>query len=239
MAVSEALVFDTGPLSHFGRESWLGVLKVVVGKRTAVIPDVVMEELRRGAIQDSRIQTVLDAPWIERRELRSDDEIVAFAEFSALLVKDTHNRGEAGVLALASPIGGIAVIDDGAARKAAGPGNRAAPHACPPVRGDSRWTAHGELGQRSRRRSSSRRLPPSLPHFPAPGVRVCLRQTEGRRSARVTVQRAGDEGPGSSREVSRDELLRVAKPFPTYEEMVLEELTDQEADAFWAAINEM
>jgi hypothetical protein len=39
--------------------------------------------------------------------------------------------------------------------------------------------------------------------------------------------------------VSRDELLRVAKPFPTYEEMVLEELTDQEADAFWAAINEM
>jgi predicted nucleic acid-binding protein len=113
------LVFDTGPLSHFARESWLGVLKVVVGARSAVIPDVVVEELRRGARRDSRIQTVLDAPWIERRELRSDDEIAAFAEFSALLVKDAHNRGEAGVLALASTIGGVAVIDDGAARKAA------------------------------------------------------------------------------------------------------------------------
>jgi len=55
----------------------------------------------------------------------------------------------------------------------------------------------------------------------------------------VTVQHAHDENPGESLESSRDELLRRAKPFPTYEEMVIEELTDHEAEAFWAAIQEM
>lgn len=39
--------------------------------------------------------------------------------------------------------------------------------------------------------------------------------------------------------MSREELLGRARPFPTYEEMIIEELTDQEADAFWSAINEM
>jgi predicted nucleic acid-binding protein len=36
-----------------------------------------------------------------------------------LLVKDDRNRGEAGVLALASTMSAVAVVDDGAARKAA------------------------------------------------------------------------------------------------------------------------
>lgn len=62
---------------------------------------------------------MLDSPWIERRELRSDAELIAFAKFSALLVSRDRNRGEAGVLALASTVGGTAVVDDGAARRAA------------------------------------------------------------------------------------------------------------------------
>lgn len=48
----ESLVFDTGPLSHLAREGWLGVLKAVVGKRRAFIPDVVVDELRQGASAD-------------------------------------------------------------------------------------------------------------------------------------------------------------------------------------------
>ncbi|HEX6500355.1 MAG TPA: nucleotide-binding protein [Micromonosporaceae bacterium] len=62
---------------------------------------------------------VLHADWIQRRELNSSSEIAAFAKFSALLVKGDRNRGEAGVLALASTVGGVAVIDDGAGRRAA------------------------------------------------------------------------------------------------------------------------
>ncbi len=119
MYSSEVLIFDTGPLSHFARADWLGVLKAVVGDRTAIIPDVVADELRTGGTLDSRVRGVLNADWIELRELRSEDEITAFATFSSLLVKNDRNRGEAGVLALASTMSAVAVVDDGAARKAA------------------------------------------------------------------------------------------------------------------------
>jgi predicted nucleic acid-binding protein len=115
----EILVFDTGPLSHFAKQSWLGALKAVVGERRALIPDVVVQELKQGTVHDRRLEAVLEAEWIDHHTLRSDDEIAAFARFAALLVKGSRNRGEAGVLALASVVGGVAVVDDGAARKAA------------------------------------------------------------------------------------------------------------------------
>lgn len=116
---NDILVFDAGPLNHFAREGWLGVLKAVVGSRVAVIPDVVVHELRVGASRDSRIEAALQADWIEHRELRSSEELESFARFSALLVKKDRNRGEAAVLALATTTGGTAVVDDGAARRAA------------------------------------------------------------------------------------------------------------------------
>jgi predicted nucleic acid-binding protein len=119
LASGDILVFDTGPLSHFARQEWLGVLKAVVGDRQAIIPDVVVAELQRGATMDSRIQAVIDATWISRRTLDSAEEIREFARFSALLVKGDRNVGEAGALALAACLGGTVVIDDGAGRKAA------------------------------------------------------------------------------------------------------------------------
>lgn len=115
----ELLVFDTGPLSHFARENWLGALKAVVGVRTAVVPDMVVDELRQGARRDGRIQAVLDAPWLEHRELVDERETAAYASFAELLVHRDRNRGEAAVLALASTTGGVAVVDDGPARRAA------------------------------------------------------------------------------------------------------------------------
>lgn len=115
----QVLVFDTGPLCNFAQQNWLGVLKAIVGSRTALVPDVVQEELRAGAASDSRIQAVLEAGWIQAHELRTDEEIQAFDHFSALLVRGRRNVGEAGVLALAATIGGVAVIDDAAGRRAA------------------------------------------------------------------------------------------------------------------------
>jgi hypothetical protein len=44
---------------------------------------------------------------------------------------------------------------------------------------------------------------------------------------------------GASRELSREEVLRRGRPFPPYEEMVIAELTDEESEAFWAAINDL
>jgi hypothetical protein len=82
-------------------------LKAVVGQRLALIPDMVVEELRVGALRDYRIQTVLEAEWIERRVLQSPEEIIAFAGFAELLVRRDRNRGEAAVLALAATRGGV------------------------------------------------------------------------------------------------------------------------------------
>ncbi|SFK50998.1 Predicted nucleic acid-binding protein, contains PIN domain [Streptosporangium canum] len=116
---SETFVFDTGPLSAFATNNWLGVLKAVVGKRRALVPDVVVAELMEGEAKDSRIGVALTADWIEHHELRSQAEMEAFADFSELLVVGDKNVGEAGVLALARTMRATAVLDDSAARKAA------------------------------------------------------------------------------------------------------------------------
>lgn len=114
----EVFVFDTGPLSHFAKEGWLGCLRAVVGTRRAIIPDTVVRELQEGVHRYPHLQAVLDASWIEQRELVT--ELEEFAVFSALLVgSDGRNTGEAGVLAYAKAHSAMAVIDDGAARKAA------------------------------------------------------------------------------------------------------------------------
>lgn len=111
----DTLVFDTGPLSHFARARWLDVLRIVVGDRHAVIPEAVVTELQTGAHNDERLQAVLDADWIEWRELRTESERREFARFASRLVSGQRNVGEAAVLALAATIPALAVIDDNVA----------------------------------------------------------------------------------------------------------------------------
>lgn len=52
----------------------------------------------------------------------------------------------------------------------------------------------------------------------------------------MSTQRSDDQG--SWRAPTREELLRRGKPFPTYEEMVIEDLTDEEEKVFLEAISE-
>ena len=111
----DALVFDTGPLSHFARARRLDVLEAVVGKRRAVIPRAVVQELQVGTSRHNSIETVLDAAWLEHRELTQDSELIKFAEFAGRLVHKEHNVGDAAVLALAATMPATAVIDDGTA----------------------------------------------------------------------------------------------------------------------------
>ena len=108
-------MFDTGPLSHFARARWLGVLEAVVGDRRAVIPEAVVTELQLGAHNDPRLRAVLDADWIERRELHTESERQAYAVFARRLISGQRNVGDAAVLALAATIPAQAVIDDSAA----------------------------------------------------------------------------------------------------------------------------
>ncbi len=113
----DTLVFDTGPLSHFARARWLDILKTVVGDRRAVIPPAVVTELSIGGHNDHRVLAVLDAEWIEHRELYPGTELEAFADFASRLVEGERNVGEAEVLALAATIPAYAVPDDSAAFK--------------------------------------------------------------------------------------------------------------------------
>jgi hypothetical protein len=76
VANDAVLVLGTGPLSHFALADWLGVLKAVIGDRTALIPDVVAAELRAGGATDGRIAAVVDAPWLDVRALHTDEELL-------------------------------------------------------------------------------------------------------------------------------------------------------------------
>jgi hypothetical protein len=54
----------------------------------------------------------------------------------------------------------------------------------------------------------------------------------------VPVQPA-DGRPEAPRALTREEYLARGRPLPALEEMVIEDLTDEEAEAFWAAINDL
>lgn len=109
-----AYVLDTGPLSHFARSQWLGVLKAVLGDGQVIIPDVVEAELRSAAGQHHHLQAVLEAGWIGIVALDTDVQLAAFSFYEQRLVgPNGRNIGECGVLALAETLpNAIAVLDD-------------------------------------------------------------------------------------------------------------------------------
>lgn len=50
--------------------------------------------------------------------------------------------------------------------------------------------------------------------------------------------RAPQPSEGESLELSVEELLRRARPLPSHEEMVIDDLTEDEGEAFLAALEE-
>lgn len=115
----EVPVSDTGPLSHFAEQGWLGLLRALVGERTAVVPDTVVAELQEGVHSHAHLRLVLDARWLEHRSLIQSAEIAEFATFAARLAERGRNTGECGVLALSVVHHATPVLDDGPARKIA------------------------------------------------------------------------------------------------------------------------
>ncbi|ANB05927.1 hypothetical protein SAM40697_1967 [Streptomyces ambofaciens] len=116
-----AYVLDTGPLSHFAKAQWLGVLKTVLKEHRVCIPDIVREEVRQGIPHHPHLRSVLEeTPWIEVVPLDTEAQLSAFSHYAKRLVgPDGRNAGECGVLALAETTpGAIAVIDDRVATEA-------------------------------------------------------------------------------------------------------------------------
>lgn len=115
----DVFVFDTGPLAHFARAGWLGVLRSLVGSCRAVVPVQVVTELLKAAGHEHALAAVLDATWIEHHELRTEEELAAFAGFAAQLMSGGRNEGETAVLAVAATMPAQAVLDDSVAHKVA------------------------------------------------------------------------------------------------------------------------
>ncbi|QTX04325.1 nucleotide-binding protein [Agromyces archimandritae] len=121
--VAEPWIFDTGPLSHFAKAGWLGLLKLIATDHPVLIPDVVLDELKRGAVSHPHLSMVVAATedWIRVHPIADRSALVAFANYTALLVgtDGVKNLGECGVLALAETLPATAIVDDRAARNAA------------------------------------------------------------------------------------------------------------------------
>jgi predicted nucleic acid-binding protein len=115
--VSHALVFDTGPLSHFAEAGWLKILEVLAGDREVLVPEVVFDEIKTATHAYPFLGQVRDAGWIKVD--RSDDVefLVVYARYTSRLASGTKNLGECGVLALAEVRGHTAVVDDRVARE--------------------------------------------------------------------------------------------------------------------------
>ena len=112
-------IFDTGPLSHFAGQGWLGVLGALSSSRGAYIPDTVQRELLDSVDLHPHLRLVLDADWIEMTQVAEVAELAAFSAYSSRLVVGTKNLGECGVLAVAEVRSWAAVVDDRAARNIA------------------------------------------------------------------------------------------------------------------------
>ena len=112
-------MFDTGPLAHFARAGWLGVLRTLVGTRRAIIPVQVASELRKAAGYEHVIGAVFNATWIEHHDLRTEEELSAFGKFAAQLMSEGRNEGETAVLAIAATMPAQAVLDDSVAHRVA------------------------------------------------------------------------------------------------------------------------
>lgn len=116
--MSHALVFDTGPLSHFAEAGWLKILEVLAGDREVLVPEVVSEEIKTATHAYPFLGQVLDSAWIKVDRSNDVEFLVVHARYASRMASGTKNLGECGVLALAEVRGHTAVVDDRVAREA-------------------------------------------------------------------------------------------------------------------------
>lgn len=118
--MTTTLVFDNTPLSHFARAGRLAELEALTLAYRCITPNEVVKELITGVPDHPALARAISTPWIEIVELTETSEVVAFArykqEFGGGIAR---NNGEAAVLAWTSVNGGIALVDERAATRAA------------------------------------------------------------------------------------------------------------------------
>ena len=114
------LVFDNTVLSHFARAGQLTALQDLVVSHRCVTPAEVTKELVAGIVQHPALAKAVSLPWVEVVELIEVEEVISFARYKAEFGGGPdRNNGEAAVLAWASVHGGVPVVDERPATRAA------------------------------------------------------------------------------------------------------------------------
>jgi len=114
------LVFDNTALSHFARAGRLDVLEVITHDFERVAPEQVLTEIYRGVPDRPALAAITTLDWLEVVKLTEIIELAAFAKYKAEFGGGPDkNLGESAVLGWASINGGIAIIDERTATRAA------------------------------------------------------------------------------------------------------------------------
>ncbi|WP_326551531.1 hypothetical protein [Micromonospora sp. NBC_01813] len=113
------LVLDTMLLSHFTLADRLDVLQDLLVDTDCWTTQVVIEELRAGALAHPELGAACEVDWLKKAQLDTLDEIRCFTTWVRRLGSEDRNLGEASVLAAAQLRQGIAVTDDRQATKVA------------------------------------------------------------------------------------------------------------------------
>jgi predicted nucleic acid-binding protein len=112
-----SLVFDATALSHFARAGRTDKLQVAVADDEPILLAEVAAELIRGISGYPPLGIATAGGWLKQVELQELQEIAAFARYKGELGGGLErNNGEAAVLAWVSVNGGIAIVDEVAAR---------------------------------------------------------------------------------------------------------------------------
>ena len=112
-----SLVFDTTALSHFARAGRTDALQMAVASDEPVLLAEVAAELARGVPDYPSLGGAEAANWLKSVELAELPELAAFAKYKGELGGGPErNNGEAAVLAWVSVNGGVAIVDEAAAR---------------------------------------------------------------------------------------------------------------------------
>jgi predicted nucleic acid-binding protein len=106
------LAFDATPLNHFARASHVSTLQLLVNDYRCVVPEAVLDELRRGVAAHPELSQVLDPAWLEVVSLGTLPELSVFAQYARRLGSGPRHVGETAALAWAEVHKAIAIIDD-------------------------------------------------------------------------------------------------------------------------------
>lgn len=112
-----SIVFDTTALSRFVRADRLEILRLLARNHEPILLAEVSDELRRGIPEHPSLVTVADAEWLTRARPLEGAALEAFARYKNQLGGQAgRNIGESAVLGWVAVNGGIAIIDERAAR---------------------------------------------------------------------------------------------------------------------------